>query len=52
MELPVTSQAWEFLLSAVLGAALALAYDLLRGPRRLRPGLTWLLDLLFGLLVF
>ena len=52
MELPVSAQAWEFFLSAILGAALALAYDLLRGPRRLLPGWTWFLDLLFGLLVF
>ena len=51
MELPVSAQAWQFFQSVLLGLGLSLCYDLLRGLRRLRPGLTWLLDLLFGLIL-
>ena len=32
-----------------MGLALGVAYDLCRGPRRLWPRLTWVLDLVFGL---
>ena len=48
MELSVAAQGWEFVLSVLVGLALSLGYDLLRGMRRVAPGLTWLLDLVFG----
>lgn len=45
-------QALRFCLGAALGLLLGLGYDLLRGMRRLRPGLTVPLDLLFSLIFF
>lgn len=51
MEQPLLLQARQFLLSAALGAALGLHYDLLRGLRRWARWLTHPLDLWFALSV-
>ena len=48
IRLPVALQGRQILTAAVLGLALAAVYDLLRGIRRLRPGWTGLMDLVFG----
>lgn len=51
MELPVTAQAVQFGLSALLGVGLGLVYDLLRALRRHIRKLTALLDAVFCLTV-
>lgn len=51
MELPVTAQAVQFGLSALLGVGLGLVYDLLRALRRHAKKLTALLDAVFCLTV-
>lgn len=51
MELPISTQALLFARGVGLGLGLSAAYDVLRALRRLRPGLTWLTDVLFGLLL-
>ena len=48
MELPVRLQGNQALQAILLGLALGLAYDLLRGPRWLHRRLTGLWDLLWG----
>ena len=48
MEIRVQAQGHAFLAAVLLGLGLSLAYDLLRGPRRLWRRLAWLLDLSFG----
>lgn len=48
MEISVSAQAEEFALSCLLGLALSLFYDLLRGLRRVSPRLTVPADLAFG----
>ena len=49
MEQSVARQGYLVLTAVAMGAVLALIYDLLRGLRRLRPSVTWLMDLIFGL---
>ena len=51
MEQPVVFQLWQMGAAAIVGAALALLYDLLRLLRRFRPRLTLPLDVLFVLTV-
>jgi hypothetical protein len=51
MELPVTLQVAQFLVSCGLGSALGLVYDLLRAPRRRWPRLTRCMDALFCILL-
>ena len=51
IHLPVALQGRQILTAVVLGLGLAAVYDLLRGVRRLRPGCTWLMDLMFGFLL-
>ena len=49
--LPVSLQGRQILTAVGLGLSLGGVYDLLRGFRRIRPGCTWLMDLIFGLLL-
>ena len=49
MEQPIAQELTRFLWAVAVGLALGVAYDLCRGPRRLWPRLTWVLDLVFGL---
>ena len=50
MELPLGLQGAQLALSALLGAALGLIYDLLRAVRRQWPRLTCAADVLFSLI--
>ncbi len=51
MELPVFLQGQQFAVAGLLGLVWGLLYDFLRGFRRTLPGLTWLCDFVYGILI-